>query len=96
MSAKSPVRILAEAVLRSDWFHRRQAMFGAGCDESWCDLCDGRGGYHDYGLDWHDADCPIRLACEVLRTTEPLDKHNDLMGMYLARRERRRSKKAVA
>lgn len=96
MGKKAPIRLLAEAVLQSGWFHRRQAFHAGEHDEAWCDLCDGRGYYYDYSLTWHEADCPIRLACEVLGTTEPLDKHNDLMDAWLTRRDRRRTRKAVA
>lgn len=60
----------------SGWFSRRQAYRPEQRDETSCSLCQGHGSYSDYSLDWHEPDCPIRLACKVLGTADPLDYSN--------------------
>lgn len=82
-------RRLARAVLMSGWFSRRQAYQRDDHDESSCSLCRGHGGYHDYGLHWHEPDCPIRLACSVLNTDDPLGYSNDAWDADQRKRDMR-------
>jgi hypothetical protein len=69
---------LATSILRSSWYHRSQSMSNDRPDQSWCDMCDGKGGYSDYTSKWHDQDCPVRWAGNFFGTEDVLEKGNEL------------------
>ena len=79
------VERLAKRILASFWFSRRQAIRPDDHDESSCSMCSGHGGYHQYDVSWHEADCPIRWACRVLGTTDALGKANDIRDELASR-----------
>jgi len=73
---------LARRIIASDWwsrsegYQRRDGTWTP--DQSSCSMCDAHGGYRDYSVEWHEAECPVRWACGVLGTTDALGKANEV------------------